>query len=125
MSETNIAIVRIRGLNGVKSDIADTMDMLGLQKKNTCVVLKDSPVVKGMVAKIASYVTWGEVSPETVALLTEKRGTTAKKNDFKQVFFLAPPVKGFEKGGIKKGFTVGGALGYRADKINALIARMV
>jgi large subunit ribosomal protein L30 len=125
MSETNIAIVRIRGINGVRGDISDTMDMLGLQKKNVCVILKLTPVVQGMVTKVANYVTWGEVTDETVALLNEKRSATAKKNEFKQVFFLAPPVKGFEKGGIKKAFTVGGALGYRAEKINALVARMV
>jgi large subunit ribosomal protein L30 len=125
MSEAHLAIVRIRGINCVRGDISDTMDMLGLQKKNVCVILKSTPVVLGMIKKIADYVTWGEVSEETIALLVEKRSATAKKNEFKQVFFLAPPVKGFEKKGIKKAFTVGGALGYRADKINALIARMV
>jgi len=41
----------------------------------------------------------------------------------KSVFRLHPPQKGYE--GIKRSFRNGGALGYRGDAINELIARMV
>ncbi len=41
------------------------------------------------------------------------------------VFKLKPPLYGFESGGIKKPFSMGGALGYRKDKINDLVKRMV
>jgi large subunit ribosomal protein L30 len=43
----------------------------------------------------------------------------------KTYFRLNPPRKGFERGGIKKPFTQGGALGYRGEKINDLIKRML
>ena len=43
----------------------------------------------------------------------------------KKFFRLHPPLKGFERNGIKKPYSVGGALGYRADKINDLIQRMI
>jgi large subunit ribosomal protein L30 len=43
----------------------------------------------------------------------------------KLFFRLHPPVKGFERGGIKKVFSLGGVLGYRKDKINDLIQRMI
>lgn len=43
----------------------------------------------------------------------------------KQFFRLSPPVKGFERGGIKKPFSMGGALGYRKDNINNLVQRMI
>jgi len=43
----------------------------------------------------------------------------------KRVFRLNPPVKGFERGGIKAPFTKGGVLGYRGEKINELILRMI
>jgi large subunit ribosomal protein L30 len=43
----------------------------------------------------------------------------------KPVFRLRPPRKGFERGGIKKSFSVGGSLGYRATEINKLINRMI
>ena len=40
-------------------------------------------------------------------------------------FRLHPPRKGFERGGIKKQFSQGGVLGYRKDKINELLLRMI
>ena len=43
----------------------------------------------------------------------------------KSFFRLKPPVHGFEKKGIKNPFSMGGALGYRKEKINELIKRMV
>ena len=43
----------------------------------------------------------------------------------KRVFRLNPPIKGFERKGIKKPFTSGGVLGYRGVKINDLISRML
>ncbi|MBT4174944.1 50S ribosomal protein L30 [archaeon] len=44
---------------------------------------------------------------------------------FKCFFKLTPPSKGFGRKGIKKPFSMGGALGYRMNKINDLIKRMI
>lgn len=120
-----VAIVRIRGIVKVRSDIAETMSLLGLKRTNACVVLELNPVVAGMIKKCKDYITYGEVSDETIALLEEKRATTAVKNESKSVYFLAPPKGGFERKGIKKPFSVGGVLGNRQEKINLLIAKMV
>jgi large subunit ribosomal protein L30 len=43
--------------------------------------------------------------------------------DVKPVFRLHPPKQGYE--GVKRPFTLKGALGYRGEKINALIERML
>ena len=43
----------------------------------------------------------------------------------KLFFKLSPPVKGFESKGIKLPYSLGGVLGYRKDKINELIERMI
>ena len=43
----------------------------------------------------------------------------------KTFFRLNPPIKGFGRKGIKKPFSLGGALGYRKEKINDLIKRML
>jgi large subunit ribosomal protein L30 len=43
----------------------------------------------------------------------------------KLFFKLHPPEGGFERKGIKAPFSLGGVLGYRKDKINALIRRMM
>lgn len=43
----------------------------------------------------------------------------------KPFFKLSPPRKGFEAKGVKVQFSMGGVLGYRKDKMNDLIRRMV
>ena len=43
----------------------------------------------------------------------------------KRFFRLNPPRKGWEGKGIKKSYSVGGALGYRGKAINDLIKRML
>lgn len=43
----------------------------------------------------------------------------------KPFFRLTPPRGGLESKGIKKPFSIGGALGYRKEKINDLIQRML
>jgi large subunit ribosomal protein L30 len=43
----------------------------------------------------------------------------------KPFFKLTPPRKGFEKKGIKAPYSLGGVLGYRKDKINELLSRMI
>lgn len=52
---------------------------------------------------------------------------TARPEEFgiKPVFRLSPPSTGFERGGIKKTFREGGALGYRGSAINKLILKMI
>ena len=45
--------------------------------------------------------------------------------NLKPVFRLKPPSKGYDKKGIKKTFNEGGALGYRSDKINELLKKML
>ncbi len=43
----------------------------------------------------------------------------------KPFFKLVPPRGGFERGGIKKHYSLGGALGYRGENINNLVGRML
>lgn len=43
----------------------------------------------------------------------------------KQFFRLGMPRQGFERKGIKVPFSLGGVLGYRKDRINELIKRMI
>lgn len=55
----------------------------------------------------------------------------ACKKELKEVpglkgfFKLSPPVHGFERKGIKTPYSMGGVLGYRKDKINELLRRMI
>jgi large subunit ribosomal protein L30 len=141
-NQTKLAVVRIRGITGVSKSIKDTMDMLGLYHNNYCAIVDES--MFNMVRKAKDYVTWGEIDDETLKMLAEKRGEeykgreTDSKNKikykkfisingkkYKRYFRLSPPRKGFERKGIKVPFSKGGAIGYRKEKINDLIKRMI
>lgn len=115
-----IVAVRVRGLIGIRGSISDTMSMLKLFRKNFCVVLDDSPSVRGMLFKVKDYITWGVIDDETLKLLIENRGKKDQK-----FFRLNPPRKGFGRKGIKTPFSIGGALGDRKDLINDLVKRMI
>jgi large subunit ribosomal protein L30 len=136
-----LAVVLVRGLAGVEKHVKDTLMMLKLSRKNRCVVV--SVDLKGMLLKAKDYITWGEISDETFTKLVEKRGVEfkgrledrKKKYTYKTLevkgkkylpyFNLNPPKKGFGRKGIKAQFKTGGALGYRSDKMNDLLERMI
>jgi len=140
-----IAVVRIRGRVGIRRDIRETLEFLRLYRKNYCVVLPATDSIIGMVRKIESYVTWGEIDDETFKLLVEKRGELYKGREsdkkgkikysrkyfvfdgkkYKPYFRLNNPKGGFGRKGIKVPFSVGGGAGYRGEKINDLIRRML
>ncbi len=113
-----IAIILIRGLAKVNTDIKDTLFMLGLRKKHTCVIKEDTPSTMGMIKKAKDYITWGTVDDETLSLLEKKMGD-------KRFCSLHPPRGGFERKGIKKSVAQGGALGDRKEKISELIRKMI
>lgn len=144
LKTNKLAAIRVRGLTGVKTKIQDTLQFLGLYKNNYCCVLPNNPVYIGMMKKAKDYITWGELDDETFNVLVEKRGeefngreTDSKQKikynnffvhnnkKFKKYFRLNAPRKGFGRKGIKNSFQRGGALGYRREKINELIKRMI
>ncbi len=163
MSETQevkkrIAVVRVRGECKLKTDVEDTLNMLRLYKKNSCIVIPNSSACIGMLNKVKDFITWGEINEPTFKELIMKRGKLPGKvslteqylkdktklgfEDFTKEFFsfkkelkdvpglktffkLHPPRHGFERKGVKSPFSMGGSLGYRKEKINDLIMRMV
>ena len=114
---SKIAIILVRGMIGTSQDVRDTLRMLKLTRKNHCTIREKNESIVGMVTKVKDLVTWGEISSETEKLLEPKIQHTIVR--------LQPPRKGFGRKGIKLPFKVGGALGYRGEKINDLIKRMV
>jgi large subunit ribosomal protein L30 len=119
MAETKkMAIILVRGMTGMDQRIKDTVRMLNIGRRNICVIVDKTPSILGMVQKIISYVTFGEIDDATLKLLKEKKGEG-------QFYRLNSPRKGYGRKGIKQEFSHGGALGYRGDKINDLIRRMI
>jgi large subunit ribosomal protein L30 len=152
-----IAVVRIRGLVSASKEARETLEMLNLKHSNHAALVDDRPSYSGMLRAVRDYVTYGEPSKETVAILIEKKGRSAgdkrlteeyaQKSGFKSLaelveavntgraeywklpniqpyFRLHPPSKGY-KGKIKRNYGSGGELGYRGDKIDDLLKRML
>ncbi len=138
-----LAVILVRGFVKMPGQIVNTLSMLNLHRKNHCVVVEDTPAIRGMVVKVKDYVTWGEISSEVFQELLKQRGLPYKSRlqdarkhysysfisignkHFKNYFRLNPPRKGFGRKGIKVAFAAGGALGYRGEKINDLVRRML
>lgn len=114
-----IAIIRIKGQVGLRREIKETFNRLGLKKKYSCVVLeKPKKEELGMIKKVRNFVAFGEINDETFKKLVEARGKKSKK-----FFRLHPPRGGIES---KKHFGVGkGVLGNNKTEINKLIERML
>lgn len=68
------AVVRVRGVTGIKSEIKETMKMLHLGRNCHATIVDNRPSYLGMLQKAQNYLTWGEISIETLTLLLKKRG---------------------------------------------------
>jgi large subunit ribosomal protein L30 len=71
------AAVKIRGSISAKREARETLDMLRLDKANNAVLIDNRPSYLGMLYRVQNYVTWGEVSKETVVMLLKERGKLA------------------------------------------------
>ena len=71
------AVVKVRGTISAKREARETLDMLHLSRNNYAVLIDNRPSFIGMLFRVQNYVTWGEVSKETVAMLLKERGRLA------------------------------------------------
>ncbi|MCX8181569.1 MAG: 50S ribosomal protein L30 [Candidatus Methanomethyliaceae archaeon] len=146
--------IRIRGITGVPPEMLDVLNRLNIPKKHSASLIPDNPSMVGMLKKVSDYITWGEISRDSLVALLKKRGRlegnkrlteeSLKKIGFnsfeeladkiltngkvppliKKTFRLTPPSGGF-KGPITKHVNEGGELGYRGEAINQLLSRMI
>ena len=72
-----IAVVRVRGTISAMKEARETLALLRLDHTNHAILIDDRPSYKGMLQRVNSYVTWGEVSKETVIAMLEKRARLA------------------------------------------------
>ncbi len=122
-----IAALRLRGRVNVGPDAQKSMELLGLKKKNSLVVFKETPDVLGMMNKAKDFITFGPLKEKTLLKAykakkidgPEKAVKTPKEQN---PIRLGPPRRGFK--GIKKPFRAGGSLG-RRDEMDSLIERMI
>src|SRR3989344_3349753 len=150
-----LAVIRIRGNIKVKPALRKTMELLRLHRTNHLVLVSEEqlPMVKKVQSFVTwgepEEATIAKMLEKRARLPGNKKidagflkkhslGTfenfakdilegkkTLAEAGIKPVFRLKPPKKGFERQGIKKPYSIGGALGYRAADINYLIAKIV
>lgn len=120
-----LAVILIRGTIGLAPDIRTTLEKLNLQRKNNCVLVKNTESMMGMLFKVKDYVTYGEVDDVLVKKLQESKGQKDKDGKLKRFYRLNPPKGGFERKGIKKPYSIGGALGPRGSEMSLLIEKMI
>jgi large subunit ribosomal protein L30 len=142
------ALIRVRGLIGLKKTVKDTFRMLRLLKSYSCILLPDKPVYKGMIKKVKDYSIYGPISEKSLKVLLLKKlvRKDGKKVDDKlvmkvikslksgkllkdvkevvPVLRLHPPRGGFRRAGLKKTVKQGGDLGFH-ESMDALINKMV
>lgn len=140
------AVIRVRGSIDTNPQIRDALRILNLNSVNHCILVRQKPEIEGMLKKVRDYVTWGEISAPVLESLILKRGRLLgnkrldekkakdfvnilekaekgeKVKDMKKVFRLSPPKKGYKA--VRRAYPKG-ALGYRGEKINELLERMI
>ena len=93
-------VIRVRGTTGVIQNIADTLDMLRLNRISHAVIVEENPSYEGMLQKAKDYITWGEIDSELLAAIIAKRGRlpgnvkvtdeyVAENSDYKDINELA------------------------------------
>jgi large subunit ribosomal protein L30 len=138
------AVVRVRGNVSVSPDARKTMELLSLRRVNNASVWPENKQTLKMIKSVENYVTFGKISEGVLEELIEKRGNalegkldakkaakdltsgkSSKEANLKNCFRLNPPKGGHMRKGIKKPFSIGGALGNRNEKIDDLIKKMM
>jgi large subunit ribosomal protein L30 len=110
-----LVVIRIRGRVGVHKKISDTFRMLKLNRLYSMSILPKDVKTVGMIQAVENHSTWGELSEEMLKKIKQK--FPSEKN-----IRLSSPRGGFKA--IKMVYPKGD-LGYRGDKINELIERML
>ncbi|MCW4001092.1 MAG: 50S ribosomal protein L30 [Candidatus Bathyarchaeota archaeon] len=72
-----LVVVRVRGTVSAMKETRETLELLRLTHTNHAVIIDSRPAYKGMLQRASNYVTWGEVSKETITAMLQKRGRLA------------------------------------------------
>ena len=89
----SLFLVRIRGTVHVTGKIADTLEMLRLNRPNHAVVIPKTESYIGMVNMVKDYVAYGDIDAETLGALIKARGRVMGDGPITDEF-----VKGATKG---------------------------
>jgi large subunit ribosomal protein L30 len=69
-----VLAVRLRGTASDNPDVERTMESLKLERTFTARLLENTPSNLGMLRSVKALVAWGEISPDLLGHVLEKRG---------------------------------------------------
>ena len=72
-----LVVVKVRGTISAQREARETLQFLHLEHTNHAVLIDNRAAYLGMLQRVQSYVTWGEVSKETVSMMLQKRARLA------------------------------------------------
>jgi len=72
-----LVVVKIRGTVRAQKETRETLEFLHLVHTNHAVIIDSRAAYKGMLQRVNSYITYGEPTKETIALMVQKRGRLA------------------------------------------------
>lgn len=115
-----IAAVRVRGPVDVPDKTESTMESLGIESRNSCVLIdSENEAVLGMLEKVSNYIAYGSVSEEVLEQLEDSKDVEASPGVF---VGLHPPSGGFND--TRKHINSGGTLGNR-ESMDDLLSEML
>ena len=115
-----IAAVRVRGPVDVPDKVESTMKSLGLDSRNSCVLVdSENDAVVGMLEKVSNYIAYGPVSDEVLEQFEASKDVEASAG---VSVGLHPPSGGFRD--TRKHVNSGGTLGMR-ESMDDLLSEML
>jgi len=88
--------IRTKGTINVRKDVKKTLEMLHLKRRFNATVLRDSPVVRGMLQKAKDYVIWQELPFEKAVELFQKRGKVNNQRPLTLDYLNSKGINDFE-----------------------------
>ncbi|MFP3262324.1 MAG: uL30 family ribosomal protein [Nitrososphaeria archaeon] len=88
--------IRTKGTINVRKDVKKTLEMLHLKRRFNATILRDSPVVRGMLQKAKDYVIWQELPFEKAVELFQKRGKVNNQRPLTLDYLNSKGINDFE-----------------------------
>ncbi|MCJ7450178.1 MAG: uL30 family ribosomal protein [Candidatus Nanohaloarchaeota archaeon QJJ-9] len=113
------AAVRIVGKPDAAKEVKDTLELLGLEKKNQIGFFPEEDEFQGMLEKVKDTIAYGKVDKKFAKEFCKEKGVEING---KTLVTTNPPSKGYKD--TKSQFNQGGSLGYRGEEIEGLLKKM-
>jgi len=76
-----LAVVRVRGVGDASPEIEETLEILKLTRNCQITLVDNRPSFLGMLNKVRNFVTWGEITKESILALLKERGRLVGNNE--------------------------------------------